>query len=112
MLRNAGEDVTTMKSNGTQEDRSIQALFDQMRDEVARVLGQEFAFEIENLFLFRSGPGIRHVIAHGQYSTGQFYSNDAIYACWLIFQLTFLMLIPYWDEVASYLDSNEATALG
>lgn len=104
VLGNAGEDVSTVKSDGTQEDRSIQALFDHMRDAIVRVLGEPITYEIENLFLFRGGPAIRHAVAHGQFSTGHFYSDDASYACWLILRLTFLPLFATWCEVESYLN--------
>ena len=106
ILKNAGEDVSTMKNDGTQEDRSIQALFDQMRGEIERVLGQGITYEIENVFLFRAGPGVRHGIAHGQFSTGHFYSNDSAYACWFIFHLCFLPLLSNWGKVEEYLNSN------
>jgi hypothetical protein len=105
VLRNAGADVSTMKSDGTQEDRSIQAMFDQMRPEIVSVLGEEIAYEIENLFLFRGGPAVRHGIAHGLFSTGHFYSDNANYACWFIFQLCMLPLLSRWKDVEAYLDS-------
>ena len=104
VLKNAGEDVSTMKTDGTQEDRSIQSLFDSMREPLEQILGKDIAYEIENLFLLRAGPGVRNGVAHGTFSTGHFYGNDAIYACWLIFQLCFLPLLTNWEEVEAYLD--------
>jgi hypothetical protein len=106
ILINAGEDVTTMKNDGTQEDRSITSLFDSMRDQIVRIVGQAIAYEIENLFLFRGGPVVRHAVAHGQLPAGGFFSNDAEYACWLIFQLCCLPLIPHWSDVESALGSG------
>lgn len=105
ILKNAGEDVSTMKSGGTQEDRSINSMFDNMRAEVVRVIGEAITYEIENLFLFRAGPGVRHGIAHGEFSAGHFYSDDANYACWFIFQLCFAPLLSQWAEPEAYLNS-------
>jgi hypothetical protein len=104
VLINAGEDVTTMKSDGTQEDRSITSLFEAMREQIVGVLGEEIAYEIENLFLFRGGPGVRHAIAHGQSSTGSFFSDDAEYACWFLLHLCFLPLLPRWDTIEAHLE--------
>ena len=75
VLTNAGEDVTTLKNDGTQEDRSITSLFENMRPALERVFGESIVFKIENLFLLRGGPTIRHVIAHGQLPTGGFYDT-------------------------------------
>ena len=105
ILRNAGEDVSTMKNDGTQEDRSITSMFEQMRPEIVRVMGEAIPYEIENLFLLRAGPNVRHAIAHGQYSAGHFFADDASYACWFIFQLCFMPLIRDWKNVEAYLDS-------
>ena len=105
ILKNAGEDVSTMKNDATQEDRSIQALFDQMRPEIVAILGEPLTYEIENLFLFRGGPSVRHGIAHGLFSTGHFYSDDTNYACWFILHLCFLPLLSHWKEVEAYLES-------
>jgi len=104
ILKNAGEDVSTFKNDGTQEDRSITSIFEQMRGEVSRVLGEAITYEIENLFLFRAGPSVRHGIAHGLFSAGHFYGADASYACWFIFHLCFLPLLAQWPEVESYLN--------
>lgn len=104
LLRNAGHDVSTMKNDGTQEDRSIQALFDQMRPELVEVLGEPIVFEIENLFLLKAGPGVRHAVAHGLFSTGHFFAEDANYACWFIYKLCLIPLMGHWPEVAAYLE--------
>lgn len=99
LLINAGEDVTTMKNDGTQEDRSISSLFDNMREQLVQVLGDPIVFEIENVFLFRGGPALRHAVAHGQLSARGFYSATAEYGAWFIFQLCCLPLIGRWSEI-------------
>ena len=105
VLKNAGEDVSTMKSDDTQEDRSIQAIFDQMRPKIVSILGEGIAYEIENLFLFRGGPSVRHGVAHGLFSTGHFYSDDANYACWFIFHLCMLPLLSRWNDIEAHFES-------
>jgi hypothetical protein len=103
LLINAGEDVTTMKNDGTQEDRSITSLFDNMREQLVSVLGEPIVFEIENLFVLRGGPGLRHAIAHGQVPSGGFYSEAAQYAPWFMFHLCCLPLLGRWNEVEMWL---------
>ena len=79
-LKLNGHDVTIFDdATQTQQDRTITSLFEQMRD-------------IENVFLIRPGPHIRHDLAHGLLHDGAPYSPDAVYACWLIFQLCLLPL--------------------
>lgn len=99
LLTNAGEDVSTLKNDGTQEDRSITSLFEAMRPALIRVLGEEIVFELENLFLIRGGPALRHVVAHGQLPTGGFYGADAGYASWFILHLCCIPLLPYWNQI-------------
>lgn len=104
VLTNAGEDVTTLKNDGTQEDRSITSLLESMRPALIRVFGQNIVFEIENLFLFRGGPALRHSIAHGQLPTGGFLAAETGYACWFILQLCCLPLLPHWSDIEASLN--------
>lgn len=104
ILKNAGEDVSVMRKDGTQQDRSLKTLFDDMRPQIVEIMGEPIAFEIENLFLLPAGPAVRHGLAHGVYSTGHFLADDAAYACWFVYQLCFLPLLAQWAEVSSALD--------
>lgn len=72
---------------GTQEDKTISALFDQMRPEMENIFTKAIVADIEHVFLKRPGPSLRHGVAHGLLHDGSAFTADAIYACWLIFRL-------------------------
>ena len=100
VLKLAGHDVTTFDdATQTQEERSISALFDQMRSELNEVFSPSIVTDIENVFLAKPGPHLRHVVAHGLLPDGGAYSPDAIYACWLIYRLSFVPLFPLRDRL-------------
>jgi hypothetical protein len=95
-----GHDVTIFDdATQTQRDRTISQLFEQMRDELDAIFTKPLTTDIENVFLNRPGPSLRHDIAHGLADDGTPYGPDAIYACWLIFLLCMLPLFPYRDQV-------------
>jgi hypothetical protein len=95
VLKSSGHDVTTLDDTAlTQEDRTISSLFEQMRPEIDSVFGGAIATDIENVFLKKSGPHLRHSLSHGLLHDGDPYSDDAIYACWLIFSLCMIPLFP------------------
>lgn len=113
VLKNHGHDVTKMDdATKTQEDRTISSLFEQMRDELDSIFGAAIVTDIENVFLKKPGPYIRHSIAHGLLQDGEPYSDDALYACWLIFQLCMLPLYPYRDDLTLPFDEADALADG
>jgi hypothetical protein len=66
------------------------------------------AHEIDQLFAKRPGPALRHELAHGKLGDGSCFSHDVVYACWLIFRLACLPLMPVWDKVVepSLVDLN------
>jgi hypothetical protein len=82
-----------------QEDRTISALFEQMRPELDSIFGSAITTDIENVFLKKPGPYIRHSIAHGLLHDGEPYSDDALYACWLIFQLCLIPLYQHREHL-------------
>jgi hypothetical protein len=95
VLKSSGHDVTTLDDTAlTQEDRTISSLFEQMRAEIVSVFGDAIAADIENVFLKKPGPYLRHRLSHGLLHDGDPYSDDAIYACWLIFRLCMMPLFP------------------
>ena len=96
VLKAHGHDVTTFDNAGqTQEDRTISAMFEQMRPELDAIFTQPLTEDIEHLFLGRPGPAIRHGVAHGLLHDGSPYGADGVYACWLIFRLCLIPLFPY-----------------
>ena len=98
VLKNANAHSAKMMSDLTQDDRSLSSLLDHMREEMEGVFGLDLVHEIDLLFNYRPGPALRHEAAHGKLTDGLCYSADAIYACWLIYQMTVAPLVPYWRE--------------
>jgi hypothetical protein len=99
-LKLNGHDVTIFDdATQTQKDRTISSLFEQMRDELDAAFTKPITTDIENVFLIRPGPHIRHDLAHGLLHDGAPYSPDAAYACWLIFRLCLLPLFPYLEQL-------------
>ncbi|MEA2874933.1 MAG: hypothetical protein QOF14_129 [Hyphomicrobiales bacterium] len=96
ILKAHGHDVTIFNdATQTQEDRTISALFEQMRSELDAVFGLAITTDIENVFLKKGGPHLRHALSHGLLHDGTPHGDDAIYACWLIFHLCLRPLFPY-----------------
>lgn len=96
VLRSSGHDVTIFDdATQTQEDRTISSLFEQMRNELDEVFTKAITADIENVFLNKPGPYLRHSLAHGLFHDGTPYGADAIYGCWLIFRLCLLPLFPH-----------------
>lgn len=88
VLKLHGHDVSTFDdARQVQEDRTISALFEQMRPELEEVFGDAITADVENVFLSKPGPSLRHAVAHGLLNDSSPYGADAIYACWLIFRL-------------------------
>ena len=100
VLKSHGYDVTKFDdAKLTQEDRTISSLFDQMRQELVSVFGNAIVTDVENVFLKKSGPSLRHRLSHGLLHDGSPYGDDAIYGCWLIFHLCMLPLFDYREQL-------------
>lgn len=100
VLKSHGHDVTNFDdAKMTQQDRTISALFEQMRRELDSIFGPAITTDIENVFLKKSGPYLRHSLAHGLLPDRTPYGADAIYGCWLIFHLCMLPLFPIRTQV-------------
>lgn len=100
VLKSHGHDVTIFDdARQTQQDRTISSLFEQMRDELDAIFTKPITADIENVFLSRPGPHLRHDIAHGLAHDGMPYGPDAVYGCWLILRLCLLPLFPYREQL-------------
>ncbi|MGB6175849.1 MAG: hypothetical protein WBF43_05830 [Methylocella sp.] len=100
VLKAGGHDVTIFDdATQTQKDRTISSLFEQMRNELDEVFTKPITADIENVFLSKPGPHLRHSLAHGLLDDGGPYGADAIYGCWLIFRLCLLPLFPYRGQL-------------
>ncbi|WP_146092808.1 DUF7380 domain-containing protein [Xanthomonas arboricola] len=83
---------------GTQEDMTITQLFAKRRTELDKIFGKAITDDINRVFLARSGPGLRHAVAHGTLNDHTAFGTDAVYACWLMFCLC---LTPFFDQYRS-----------
>ncbi|GGK34831.1 DUF7380 domain-containing protein [Salinarimonas ramus] len=100
VLKMSGNDVTSFDdAQQVQEDRSISVLFDQMRPELEATFGKAITADIDNVFLSKPGPTIRHALSHGRLNDDSPFSGDAIYACWLIFRLCCIPLIAHRGQI-------------
>lgn len=100
VLKQYGHDVTTFDdATQTQKNLTISQLFEQRREELDAAFTKPITTDIENVFLSRPGPHLRHDLAHGLAHDGTPYGPDAIYGCWLIFRLCLLPLFPYRDQL-------------
>ncbi|AWM04129.2 hypothetical protein CIT40_31605 [Bradyrhizobium amphicarpaeae] len=110
VLKAHGHDVTKLDdATKIQEDRTISALFEQMRPELDSIFGRPITTDLENVFLKKPGPYIRHSIAHGLLHDGEPYSDDALYACWLIFQLCMIPLFKHREHIRLPFDTRSET---
>jgi hypothetical protein len=98
LLRSGHDAFKRHKDEGTFEDLSLSNIFKKMPEAMDAVFGVPLAHEINQLFSMRPGPALRHELAHGKLSDGACYSHDTVYACWFIFRLVCLPLMPVWDE--------------
>ncbi|MCJ2059816.1 DUF4209 domain-containing protein [Methylobacterium sp. J-048] len=99
LLKQAGQDVSIINANQTQEDIGLSALLGRLRPQLENVVGQDIAFYLEMLFDFRGGPNLRNTITHGLMDDDQFWSIDTRYGCWFVYFLTCACLLPHWNEV-------------
>lgn len=108
VLKSNGHDVTNFDdATQTQEDRTISALFEQMRTELDSILTPAITADIERVFLTKPGPYLRHALAHGLLHDGDPYGADAIYGCWMIFRLCLLPLVRHREELRSMFSGSE-----
>ena len=110
LLKSAGHDPTTFDDvTETQEDRTISSMFSQMRPELNAILGAALASDLENVFLKKPGPHLRHAFAHGLVSDAAPWDSDAVYGMWLVLRMALLPLVAHWHDIeapADWLDPS------
>jgi hypothetical protein len=100
VLKSYGHDVTIFDDQTeTQQDRTLGSLLEQMREPIERIFGGPIVADIERLFVAKPGPHMRHRLSHGLLQDGDAYSENAVYACWLIYRLCILPIVPQRNEV-------------
>lgn len=98
VLSDSGFDTSKLDEEMLQEDRSISGLLKNRRDELESVFGVDLLYTIDLLFNFKGGPCLRHELAHGKLASGNCYLHSSIYACWLMYYLVCLPLLPHWKS--------------
>jgi hypothetical protein len=107
VLHSSSADSSKIMPDMLQEDRPLSALIDQLRPEMECIFSAPIVYEMDLLFTYRGGPALRHEFAHGKVADGYCFSSDVIYACWFIYHLTCLPLLPYWaTHVAPILEAE------
>lgn len=99
VLRVAGYDPVIDFDDMTEENVSLTAILGGLRPQLEAILPPATVLELELLFDFRAGSALRHSVAHGRIGTGGCHHTDAVYACWLMFQLTCWPLLRAWESV-------------
>ena len=75
ILKAHGHDVSSFDdATGTQEDKSISILFQQMRSEMEAIFTKPIIADIEHVFLKKVGPSLRHRVAHGLLQDGSVFT--------------------------------------
>jgi len=98
VLRLAGHDPAIEFDDMTEENVGLTALLGRLRPQLEECIPAEVMLEVELLFHHRPGSALRHAVSHGLLGTGGSFSIDAIYACWLLYQLTCAPLLADWDQ--------------
>jgi len=105
VLKANGHDVSIFDdATQTQQDRTISSLFEQMRPELEAIFTKPIIADIENTFLKKPGPHLRHQVAHGLLHDGDPYGRDAQYGCWLIMRLCLLPIFRQTEQLIKVLE--------
>lgn len=97
LLKTHGVDPTKRRDDATEEDRSLDSIIINHRTALEGILGVDLLDELNRIFNVQPGPNLRHEMAHGQISANECYTADIIYACWFLYRLVSLPLVPNWD---------------
>jgi hypothetical protein len=98
VLQMAGRDSAKIEEDGLEGDRPLNILLSRCRSDLEAILGVDMVWELDSLLNFRPGPALRHELAHGKMSWPAFFSDEAITACWLVYLLTLIPILRYWDS--------------
>ncbi|MRX37035.1 hypothetical protein IG197_20035 [Aminobacter sp. SR38] len=101
ILNLEGVETNRINQDGTQEEAMLSRILEDFREALLRLMPPALVQEIELLFNFRGGPSIRHELAHGKMSDGEFWSPDVTYSIWLVLHIATLPTLRHWDEVAA-----------
>ena len=104
VLRLHGHDVIKLNEDMTQESLGLTQMLARLRPQLEAIFGDAVVAEIDNLLIYRGGPQLRDRTSHGLLHHWEPFGHDAVYACWLVYRLVCIPLLPHWDKLASALD--------
>jgi len=89
VLSASGNRTSKLLSEGVQEDITLQPLLES--EDFKRVFSEDLAFDLEGLLVARSGPNLRHRLAHGLIDDRELSSSaDLTYLWWLVLRMSVL----------------------
>lgn len=93
LLTQQGFLVSSLTSpQGIQDEHSLNTIFEQYREEIALLLGEDIAFDLEGLLIERFGTNLRNEVSHGLLDADYFGPGLASYFWWLTLKICFY----YW----------------
>ncbi|MCK0533265.1 MULTISPECIES: DUF4209 domain-containing protein [Sphingobium] len=97
ILQMAGRDASKIEEDGIEGDRPLNVLLTFYRADLEAILDKNIVWQIDSLLNFRPGPALRNELAHGKLTWSEFYADEAIIACWMVYMLTLAPILRYWD---------------
>ncbi|NUB42986.1 hypothetical protein GEU84_001190 [Fertoebacter nigrum] len=97
-----GIETSVTDDFGIQTEASLSILLNPngaWRSKIDEILPPRYAHEIDLLFLFAGGPGLRNQVAHGKIPAGEFWDHNMVYGVWMILHLALAPLITHWEHV-------------
>lgn len=85
ILANEGEIVSTLNSEGIQEEKNLNTLL--YNPKLKNLLGDTIVFDLQGLLVEKSGHNTRNLVSHGLYNYNEFLSVPTIYTWWIIFKI-------------------------
>ncbi|MDE2767887.1 MAG: DUF4209 domain-containing protein [Chloroflexota bacterium] len=95
-LKLAGVSTTHLDRNGIETENGLSALID--LPETEEIFGEDYTYEIRNLFCEALGPNLRNNIAHGLLDDQQASSFETVYAWWFGLKL---VINSFWNSLAA-----------
>ncbi len=77
---------------GIQDEHSLNALFEQHREAIVSLFGEDITFDLEGLLIERFGTNLRNEVSHGLLDTDSFRPGLVSYFWWIVLKLCFY----YW----------------
>jgi hypothetical protein len=91
LLANSGLIVSGLDKDGIQQELNLnKLLYGPHGAKLTEVLGEDFVFTMQALFVEKAGADVRNRMVHGLMDEGEFYGATSICSWWLILRLALL----------------------